>query len=48
MIIVDMGGCENYGPFWGTLNIRCRNIIRTQKGNPNSNDHPSSKFLALT
>ena len=23
-----MGGCQNDGPFWGTLNIRCR-IIKT-------------------
>ena len=28
----QMGGCQNYGPFLGTLNIRCRNIIGTQKG----------------
>ena len=27
-----MGGCQNYGPFLGTLNIRCRIIIGTQKG----------------
>ena len=27
-----MGGCQNYGPFLGTLNIRCRSILRTQKG----------------
>ena len=27
-----MGSCQNYGPFLGTLNIRCRIIIRTQKG----------------
>ena len=27
-----MGGCENYGPFLGTLNNRCRIIIGTQKG----------------
>ena len=27
-----MGGCENYGPFLGTLNNRCRSIIGTQKG----------------
>ena len=26
-----MGGCQNYGPFFGTLNIRCRIIIGTQK-----------------
>ena len=27
-----MGGCQNYGSFLGTLNIRCRIIVRTQKG----------------
>ena len=27
-----LGSCQNYGPFLGTLNIRCRVIIRTQQG----------------
>ena len=27
-----MGSCQNYGPFLGTLNKRCRIIIGTQKG----------------
>ena len=27
-----MGSCPNYGPFLGTLNNRCRIILRTQKG----------------
>ena len=27
-----LGSCQNYGPFWGTQNYRCRIIIRTQKG----------------
>ena len=27
-----MGGCQNYGDFLGTLNIRGRIIIGTQKG----------------
>ena len=27
-----MGGCQNYGPFWGPLNNRCRIILRTQQG----------------
>ena len=27
-----MGGCQNYDPFLGTLNIRCRIIIGIQKG----------------
>ena len=29
---VILGGSQNYGPFLGTLNIRCRIIIGTQKG----------------
>ena len=29
---VHMGGCQNYGPSLGTLNIRCRIIIGIQKG----------------
>ena len=31
-IIGCMGGYQNYGPFLGTLNIRCRTIIGIQKG----------------
>ena len=31
-IIGYMGGCQNSGPFLGTLNIRCRIIIGIQKG----------------
>ena len=27
-----MGGCQNYGPFVGTLNNRCRIKKRTPKG----------------
>ena len=27
-----MGSCQNFGPFLGTLNNRCRIIIGTQKG----------------
>ena len=30
--IGDMGGCQNSGAFLGTLNIRGRIIIGTQKG----------------
>ena len=29
---VNMGGCQNYGPFLGTPNIKCRTILGTQKG----------------
>ena len=31
MLDTHLGGCQNYGPFLGTLNIRGRNIIGTQK-----------------
>ena len=27
-----MGGCQHYGPSLGTLNVRCRIIIRIQNG----------------
>ena len=30
--LVHVCGCQNYGPFLGTLNIRCRIIIGIQKG----------------
>ena len=29
---VYVGGCQNYGPCLGTLDIRCRIILGTQKG----------------
>ena len=39
-----MGGCHNYGPFLGTLNIRCR----TKKGDPkrdhNFDNHPKGSW----
>ena len=28
----ELGGCQNCGPFSGTLNIRCRIIIGIQEG----------------
>ena len=28
---LHVGGCQNYGPFLGTLNNRCRIILGTQK-----------------
>ena len=37
-----MGGCQKYGPFLGTLNIRCRIIVGTQKRDPNIDNHPYS------
>ena len=27
-----VGGCQNYGPVLGTLNIRCRIVIGIEKG----------------
>ena len=35
-----MGGCQNYGPFWGTLNIRRRIIIGTPKIGHNFDNQP--------
>ena len=32
IILGYMGGCQNYGPFLGTLNMRCRIVIMIQKG----------------
>ena len=33
-----MGGCQNYGPFLGTLNNRYYN--KDPKRDPNSDNHP--------
>ena len=30
--LINLDGCQNYDPFLGTLNIRCRIIIGIQKG----------------
>ena len=30
--VPHMGSCQNYGPFLGTLVVRCRITLRTQKG----------------
>ena len=35
-----MGGCQNYGPFLGTLNIRGRIIIGIPKRDHNFDNHP--------
>ena len=35
-----MGSYQNYGPFWGTLNNRCRVIIGTPKRDHNFDNHP--------
>ena len=47
----DVGGCQNYVPFLGTLNIRGRTIIGIQKkGDHNFANHPCcdrSKELAV-
>ena len=39
----NLGGCQNYGPFWGTLNIRCHITIGIQKGDHNFDNHPYAK-----
>ena len=35
-----VGGCQNYGPFVGTLNNRCHIIIGTQDRDHNFDNHP--------
>ena len=35
-----MGGCLNYGPFLGTLRIRCRIIKGIQKKDHDFDNHP--------
>ena len=35
-----MGGCQNYGPFLGTLNNRCRTILGDPKRDHNFDNHP--------
>ena len=35
-----MGGCQNYGPFLGILNIRCRTRIRDPKRDLDFDNHP--------
>ena len=40
-----MGGCQNYGPFLGSLNTRCRIIIGTQKRDHNLDNHPYAILL---
>ena len=39
-VYIYMGGCQNYGPFLGTLNIRGRIIIGTPKRDHNFDDQP--------
>ena len=37
---LHVGGCQNYGPCWGTLNNRCRNILGHPKTDHNFDNHP--------
>ena len=39
LYIPHMGGCQNYGPFLGTLNIRCHIKIGIQKRDHNFDNH---------
>ena len=41
---IQMGGCQNYGPFLSTLNIRYCIIIGIQKGTHNFDNHPNQDF----
>ena len=40
-----MGGCQNYGPFLGTLKIRCRIIRGIQIKDHKFNNHPYASVL---
>ena len=42
-----MGGCQNYGPFLGTLKNRCRSIIGTSTGPNPTTLNPKSQFLPV-
>ena len=42
-----LGGCQNYGPFLGTLNIRCRIIIGIQKRDHNFDNHPYDEYMLV-
>ena len=39
-LIKHMGGCQNYGPLLGALNIRCRITIGISKKDHNVDNHP--------
>ena len=41
---LEMGGCQNYGPFLGGLNIACRLIIGIQKRHHNFDNHLNRDF----
>ena len=40
-----MGGCQTYGPFLGTLNIRCRIIIGIPKRDHHFDNHPNQAII---
>ena len=46
LFALDMGGCQNDGPFWGTLNMRCRTITGIQKRDHNFDNHPHPFLMA--
>ena len=43
-----MGDYQNYGPFLGILNVRCRIIIGTQKRDHNFDNYPHVLISLLT
>ena len=42
-----MGRCQNYGPFLGPLNTRCRVISRNQKRDHNFDNHTYDCILEM-
>ena len=43
-----MMGCQNYGPFLGTLKNRCRTIMGTPKQHHNFDNHPYTVTVIWT
>ena len=41
-----MGGCQNYGPVLGALNIRCRIVIGIQKRDHTFDNNPPGTLIS--
>ena len=44
----QMGGCQNYGPFWGPYYTTARFILGTQKGAYNFDNYPNAQRLKIS
>ena len=41
-----MGGCQNYGPVLGALNIRCRIVVGIQKRDHTFDNNPPGTLIS--